>query len=194
MAQVNILNLPVRIALTGLEYIPGQAASETTQRFTTGQIAALAGTPSIQIQISLDTIGATQGDILYRGATAWNALPPSTAGFVLSTQGPSANPTWVSNSLSAVRVVTASGAVTVAVTDYLIVVNKTVAAATTVNLYATPGVGSSLIIKDGKGDANVNNITITPAAGLIDGSASYVLVASYQAATLVYNGTSWSVV
>lgn len=41
MAQVNILNLPVRIALTGNEYVPGQAVDGTTQRFTTSQIAAL---------------------------------------------------------------------------------------------------------------------------------------------------------
>lgn len=38
--------------------------------------------------------GAVQGSIIYRGATAWEALPPGTAGQVLVTGGPAANPYW----------------------------------------------------------------------------------------------------
>ena len=40
---------------------------------------------------------ATQGSILYRAAagTGWTALAPGTAGFLLATQGPAANPLWV---------------------------------------------------------------------------------------------------
>lgn len=95
MAQVNILNLPVRITLTGNEYVPGQAADGTTQRFTTGQIAALG--PAFQIQAALDTIGDTRGDVLFRGASQWQALAPSTAGYVLATQGAGADPAWVAN-------------------------------------------------------------------------------------------------
>lgn len=43
----------------------------------------------------LDSISSTQGVILYRGASSWSALAPSTAGYLLSTQGAAANPTWV---------------------------------------------------------------------------------------------------
>jgi len=43
----------------------------------------------------LDFIGsAAQGDILYRGASAWARLPASTSGFVLTTYGAGANPAW----------------------------------------------------------------------------------------------------
>lgn len=43
-----------------------------------------------------NAIASTQGDILYRNATSWVALAPSTAGFVLTTGGAAANPSWVS--------------------------------------------------------------------------------------------------
>jgi len=40
------------------------------------------------------TLGSSRGMILYRGASAWAALSPGTAGQVLTTGGASANPTW----------------------------------------------------------------------------------------------------
>src|SRR6185437_4502760 len=42
----------------------------------------------------LDVIGSQQGDLLYRSATGWNTLPPSTSSFVLMTNGFGANPSW----------------------------------------------------------------------------------------------------
>ena len=42
----------------------------------------------------LDVIGSAQGDILYRGASNWEALPPGTTGQVLQTQGAGATPQW----------------------------------------------------------------------------------------------------
>lgn len=93
-----------------------------------------------------------------------------------------------------VRVVTAAGAVTVTTSDYVVVVNKTVGAATTVNLPASPATGDTYVIKDGKGDAGANNITLTPAAGNIDGAGTKVMATNYQSISLVYNGTEWNVV
>jgi hypothetical protein len=47
---------------------------------------------------ALDALfGATQGSIIYRNATSWVALPPTTAGYVLSTNGGGANPAWIPN-------------------------------------------------------------------------------------------------
>lgn len=43
-----------------------------------------------------NAIGSTQGNILYRNATAWVVLAPSTAGFALVTGGAAANPSWTS--------------------------------------------------------------------------------------------------
>lgn len=101
--------------------------------------------------------------------------------------------TFTSGMVQTIRVVTAAGAVTVATTDNIVIVNKTSGAATAVNLPATPTTGTIFVVKDGKGDAATNNITVTPAAGNIDGSATFVMSVNYQSANLVYNGTQWNV-
>jgi hypothetical protein len=43
----------------------------------------------------LDDVGSTQGQVLYRGASAWAPLSPGTDGQLLATQGAAANPQWV---------------------------------------------------------------------------------------------------
>jgi hypothetical protein len=45
----------------------------------------------------LDIASAAQGDILYRSATSWARLPAATAGYILQTNGASANPSWAQN-------------------------------------------------------------------------------------------------
>lgn len=94
----------------------------------------------------------------------------------------------------AVRVVTAAGAVTVATSDYVVVVNKTSGAATTVNLPSSPSTGDCYIVKDGKGDAVTNNLTLTPASGNIDGASTFVMKVNYESITVVYNGTQWNII
>jgi hypothetical protein len=51
-----------------------------------------------------------------------------------------------------------------------------------------------MIIKDGKGDAATNNITVTPAAGTIDGSSTAVINTNYGSMQLIYNGTQWNII
>lgn len=92
-----------------------------------------------------------------------------------------------------VRVVTAAGAITITTADWAVVVNKTVGAASAVALPAGAA-GREFVIKDGKGDAASNNITITPAAGTIDGAATLVISANYGSATLLYTGTEWAAI
>lgn len=92
----------------------------------------------------------------------------------------------------AVRIATSSPVTVSAANDCVIVTNLTVAGAVAVNLPA----GSTkqmFVIVDGKGDAATNNITITPAAGTINGSASYVLNVNRAGVALIYNGSEWSV-
>lgn len=74
------------------------------------------------------------------------------------------------------REVTAAGAITVLVTDQIIGVNKTVGAATSVNLGpAASRNGVPLVIKDVKRDADVNNITpVADGVETIDGQAADV--------------------
>ncbi len=120
--------------------------------------------------------------------------PTVTAATLVSTAALTASglTTLSAGQVIATRVVTAAGAVTVAATDYVVVVNKASGEATTVNLPA--GVtGTVFIVKDGKGDAATNVITITPAAGNIDGASTYVISVNYGSANLVYSGTQWLV-
>jgi hypothetical protein len=91
-------------------------------------------------------------------------------------------------------VFTGTGNVTMAAGQKIQVVNKGTGAATTVTLPPNPANWEMAIVKDGKGDASTNNITVQAASGNIDGSASHVLNIPYQAAIYVYNGTQWNLV
>jgi hypothetical protein len=78
--------------------------------------------------------------------------------------------------------------------DEVVVVNKTTGAATAITIpAAASSERPSLTIIDGKGDANTNNITVTPVSGTINGAASLVLKDNYGAVTLLDNGTEWVV-
>lgn len=126
----------------------------------------------------------------------------ATAGSSITFYRNAANTKWVEmgrtlyNQSSDPGIVVFSSAGAVAVPAYLstAVVAKGTGAATTVNLPASPLPGKRIVIKDGKGDAATNNITITPAAGTIDGAATLVLNTNYGRASLVYNGVEWNVI
>lgn len=77
----------------------------------------------------------------------------------------------------------------------MIVIDKPSGAATAITLPASPLNGHAILIKDGKGDAGTNNITITPASGTIDGAATQVINTNYGAVFLQYSATQgeWGV-
>lgn len=63
-----------------------------------GTTQSLAANRTWTTNTILEGIGSVaQGDILYRGASAWARLPAGTSGNVLTTNGASANPTWTAN-------------------------------------------------------------------------------------------------
>lgn len=95
----------------------------------------------------------------------------------------------------AVRVATDAGDVTVsAATDYFIAIDKTIGAPTSVFLPSSPVVGDTYLIKDLAGDAAVNNITVVPATGRIDGDTSFVIASNYQSNAFTYTGADvWAV-
>jgi hypothetical protein len=78
-------------------------------------------------------------------------------------------------------------------TDDVVVVNKTVGSATTVTLPAAPTTGEMLVVKDGKGDAGTNPITVGGNGKTLDGAASYTIDVNSGSVTLVYNGTEWDI-
>lgn len=89
---------------------------------------------------------------------------------------------------------TDSGNYVVLSTDTVVIVNKTVGGATQVTLEAAPATGRVIIVKDGKGDANSNNITISGNGKNIDGAATLVINANYGTSRIIYNGTQWNVI
>jgi len=93
-----------------------------------------------------------------------------------------------------VAVKTDSGNYTVSTTETVIVINKGTGAATTVTLPSSPNTDRLLVIKDGKGDAAANNITISGNGKNIDGSASVTISTNYGVSRIVYNGTQWNVI
>jgi len=93
----------------------------------------------------------------------------------------------------AVRIAVATP-VTVVNTDDLVSVQVPGPVAVAVNLPA--GVtGRQFTIKDGLGlAAPATPITITPAAGTIDGAATATINAPYGSLTLVYTGVEWQLI
>lgn len=92
------------------------------------------------------------------------------------------------------RVITAAGAVTVsATTDYFICLNKSSGAATVVNLPASPTAGQTYLVKDCKGDAQTNAITITPNSGTIDGASTFIINTNHGSAAVTFTGGEWAV-
>lgn len=73
--------------------------------------------------------------------------------------------------------------------DYVILVDTS--AARTINLNASPRTGQVYRIKDNVGSAAANNITITPAAGNIDGAGSATINVAYGSMDVCYQGSMW---
>ena len=115
--------------------------------------------------------------------------PPSTPFWTVDnvTSVPSGNTV---NSVP-VTVVTIGSTYSVQLLDYVVVVNKASGSATAVTLPSGPNQGRAVVIKDGKGDAATNNITVTPASGNIDGASSYVIRTNHGGIIAVYDGTQW---
>lgn len=95
----------------------------------------------------------------------------------------------------AARVVDSGSTVTMTSADSALLINKTVGGATTVNL-KTPALGLNVLIKDMKGDAGSNNITLDAGSGkLINGQQTLVMNANYSATLLIgMSATQWGTV
>jgi hypothetical protein len=97
-----------------------------------------------------------------------------------------------------IRTVTAAGSVTVSpASDYLIVINKAMPAATTITY--TCAAGFTFLVKDGAGNDAAYPITLQPTSGSIDGAASFIMNGSTsgappfeaRAVTCDASGNSW---
>ncbi len=88
----------------------------------------------------------------------------------------------------------AMGAVGTVDNRRVVVVKKASGAATQVTLSPSPDIGWMCIVKDGKGDAATNNITVVGAsAATIDGASSFIIAQNYGGAIFHWSGTEWNV-
>lgn len=115
---------------------------------------------------------------------------------VIPTTGTGANTITISSSgadIVAVQIAVATP-VTVTTADEVVSVEVPGPVAVAVNLPA--GVtGQVFNIKDGLGLASAATpITITPAAGTIDGAATATIDVPYGSLTLVYSGVEWKII
>lgn len=99
--------------------------------------------------------------------------------------------------LTSRRTITSGASDTVLATDYLIAWDKASGSASAESLFAcASGIdGKVYVIKDEKGDAATNNITITPVSGTIEGASNAVLNSNNASVTLQCDAstTNWVV-
>lgn len=166
-------------------------AQMATQRLKGRNTAGTGDPEDITATQALDWIGATQGTVMYRGASAWAALAVGTAGQVLSTNGAAANPTWINQ---------AGGSTTQVQFN-----NGGVALGGSANFTWTNGT-STLTVNNGaitmSGTTKLNNVTVTApasAATLTLGSGKTVTIsnsltmAGTDSTTMTFPGTSSTV-
>ncbi len=143
----------------------------------------------------LDSVPANpvRGDLVTASsAPAWARFAIGASGEILGNNGNDLG--WIEHGIFIPDIVTAGATVTLDANSRKIVINKTIGSATAVSMPPSPKLGQSVLIKDGKGDAKINNITIDPSPTTIDGFSGIVMTNNYQAFELLYNGTEWNIV
>jgi len=94
-----------------------------------------------------------------------------------------------------IEIISSGSIVNLGIENHRVIVNKTVGSVTQVNLPPSPFFGQEVLIKDGKGDANQNRITVVPPSGqTIDGLSSFIMKQRYQSMHFLYNGNDWNIV
>lgn len=141
-----------------------------------------------------DTIPASpiDGDIIAGSGTpaSWVRFPRGVHGQKLNiTQAGQLE--WAFKDL---LIVSSGSFVTLDSTSRRIVINKTIGSVTSVFLPSAPIYGQEVLIKDGKGDANTNTITISASGTTIDGISTFVMSQNYQSMDFLYNGTEWNII
>lgn len=90
----------VKSTVNGVEFVSQSTQLDTLGAPASGQLLQRGASTWGLVTLSsvLDGISSTRGSVLYRGAAGWVALAPGTAGFVLKTGGPGADPSWIAQS------------------------------------------------------------------------------------------------
>ncbi len=194
--------------------------STTTSKFKIGLVGStieVADISSAQaltnksIDADSNTVSNIDNDNIKAGAniavnklaatTASRALVSDASGFLSASATTSTEIGYVSGVTSAIQTQINTK---IAITQVFSVLSSSgtfTATADSTHLVDTSGASSAVTlpavslsrfvhIKD-KGNAEANNITITPASGTIDGAANHVINSNYGSVTLVSDGSNW---
>lgn len=136
------------------------------------------------------------------GTTATGALQVastglSTAGYVLTSNGSAAVPSFQSASASVTPitdVVFGQSPYTVLAADQYIAVNVT-GGAISILLPNAPATGRNIVIKDKVGLSATSNITVTTVGGAvnIDGAVTYVMNSAYASINVIFDGATYQI-
>ena len=195
--QVNTTFIAGATTLTSIQNTPIGSVTPSTGAFTT-------------INASTSITLAANADLIFNGGTGQNniTVPNNLADALTISDGvgnnffqaisTTATPRTALTqtvSMGAGQIVSRTSVTAATYTalynDYFLSCNR--AGTIGITLIASPDTGRTYRIKDISGAAALNNITITPAAGNIDGAASYVINTNYGSVDVVYSGTEWSV-
>jgi hypothetical protein len=119
----------------------------------------------------------------------------STAGYVLTSNGASALPSFQASGTALLAyTAVSSGPYTVLSTDYYLGVTVS-STGISILLPNAPSTGRSYVVKDTAGGAATHNITVTTVGGSvnIDGSTSFVMNTNYESVELIYSGSAFEV-
>jgi hypothetical protein len=119
----------------------------------------------------------------------------STAGYVLTSNGASALPSFQASGTALLAyTAVSSGPYTVLSTDYYLGVTVS-STGISILLPNAPSTGRSYVVKDTAGGAATHNITVTTVGGSvnIDGSTSFVMNTNYESVELIFNGTAYEI-
>ncbi len=133
------------------------------------------------------TFNGTTYSIPASGETGWSAL----SSFLIDVAN---NAQTLAAQKGAIRIAT-STPVTISSTDYTVLSNLTIAGAVAFTLPI--GVDKTIyVIGDTKGDAETNNITISPNSGTINGAATYVIANNFGAVAIQYStaASEWKII
>lgn len=98
---VKISDLATKSYVLQVAGLPAIADGDIVANISGGTAVPIGNTLTQVMDYTLAANSPAQGQILYRNATGWVILAPGTSGYILSTGGAGANPSWVPNATAA---------------------------------------------------------------------------------------------
>ena len=201
MSQLGILGNTGPGGLTDVVTLTGNSggavpadASGNINTLGTGSITVVGspGTNTLTAQLT----GLTNHNVLVGAGTATiTKVPPSTAGFVLTSNGPAADPSFQAVGAGVYSITTINNTnspYTVLSTDEVIECDSS-AGAISILLPNAPSTGRIIIIKDYTGGAATNNVTITTVGGVVnlDNATSMIYRTAFFERSFIFDGTRY---